>query len=69
MAARDRYSREIECPNCHQKGTLKISEDDYPFMKKLHRDVDGVVGNFSAEMHDDFKIAVQCKACGNKFIS
>lgn len=69
MAARDRYTREIECPNCHEKGTLHISEDDHPYMKKPHRDVDQVVGQFSAKMHDELKIAVQCKACGNEFIS
>ena len=68
MAARDRYTTDIECPNCHEKGTLHISEDDYPFMKKLHRDVDRVEGRFSAGMHDEFKIAVKCRACGNEFI-
>ena len=68
MAARDRYTRDINCPNCKEKGTLHISEDDYPFMRNLHRSVDGVDGGFIARMHDGFKIAVSCNKCGEEFI-
>ena len=69
MAARDRYTSRIKCPKCKEEGVLHISEDDYPFMKKLHRDVDKVEGNFCAAMHGEFKIKVTCKACGEEFIS
>lgn len=69
MAARDRYKREIECPKCNEKGVLHISEDDYPFMKKLHRAVDGVDGDFSAAMQGEFDVKVTCKACGHEFAS
>lgn len=68
MAARDRYTREIECPNCKEKGELYISEDDYPFMRNLHRSVDGTDGGFNAHMHDEYKIAVSYITCGEKFM-
>ena len=66
--ARETYTRGIECPNCQEKGTLHISENDYPFMRKLGREVDSVDGPFSASMHDESKIAAVCKACGTEFI-
>lgn len=33
MAARDRWTTTLTCPNCGQSGVAKCSEDDYPFMK------------------------------------
>ena len=42
MASRDRYSWNLACEKCGNKGVLHISEDDYPFMNKLHRAVDKV---------------------------
>lgn len=69
MAARDRYTSKIKCPKCAEEGVLHISEDDYPFMKKLHRAVDKVEGNFNAAMHGEFEIKITCKACGEGFIS
>jgi hypothetical protein len=48
MAARDRYSVKLQCTQCNKKGILHLSEDDYPFMKKLRRQVDKVEGAFSA---------------------
>lgn len=68
MAARDRYTSKIECPNCHEKGILHISEDDHPYMRELHRKVDSVEGPFSATMANDENIAVYCNACGHKFV-
>ena len=65
MAARDRYTSELSCPNCGNKGVLHISEDDYPFMKNLHRSVDSVEGDFVADVDRDNKVHVTCK-CGHK---
>lgn len=69
MAARDRYQRQIECPECNAKGVLHLSEDDYPFMKKLHRAVDEVEGDFTASMSGEVDIELRCNACGHEFIS
>lgn len=68
MAARDRYTSKIKCPNCKEKGILHISEDDYPFMKKLHREVDKVDGKFNAAMEGAVNISIICNECGYKFI-
>jgi ribosomal protein S27E len=68
MAARDRYTRKIKCPKCAAEGVLHISEDDYPFMKKLHRDIDKVEGNFNASMQGEFEIEISCKSCGEIYI-
>lgn len=46
MAARDRYTIDITCPGCGNVGRVKVSEDDYPFMKKLHFEVDEVPDGF-----------------------
>ena len=64
MAARDRYRSDFECVNCEEHGVICISEDDYPFMKKLHRAVDGVDGNIIAKIDGEFEIKVTCKKCG-----
>jgi hypothetical protein len=68
MAARDRYSVNLQCTQCNQKGILHLSEDDYPFMKKLHRQVDRVEGAFSAHMKNEFDVAISCKNCGQQFV-
>ena len=66
MAARDRIEIEITCPQCAQKGQLDVSENDYPFMKKLNRTIDRIQGNFEA-ICVGFSYRITCKACGNKF--
>ena len=65
MAARDRYKVEVVCPGCGSKGVLHISEDDYPFMRKLHRAVDRTEGGFTAEADHNGEVSVAC-ACGHK---
>lgn len=69
MASRDRYTTKIKCPKCSGEGFLHISEDDYPFMKKLHRAVDKIEGDFTAAMHGESEIEILCKSCGESFIS
>jgi len=70
MAAKDRYSCEIECPSCGQKGRLEISEDDYPFMnfKNVHRSVDGVEGDFAAVCLAEDNVKVTCGLCSEEFL-
>jgi len=67
MASKDRYDKKIKCPKCDEMGTLHISENDYPFMRKLGRSVDSVEGNFIVEMVDDTKIKILCGNCSEKF--
>ena len=68
MAARDRYDVGISCPKCTNTGELHLSENDYPFMKNLGREVDGVEGQFLAEMQGDLDIKITCQLCGEIFI-
>jgi hypothetical protein len=67
MAAKDRFPVGIKCPTCTQKGTLHLSENDYPFMRKVGREVDGVDGDFKAEMYGDLKVLIKCGKCGDDF--
>lgn len=65
MATRDRQSREVGCPKCHTKGTVRYSDNDYPFMKRLDREIDSVEGEFSARVLDrSGKLEITCKRCG-----
>ena len=68
MAARDRYTSKIKCPKCHEEGVLHISEDDYPFMKNLHRAVDKVDGKFIACMQGEFEIKIIRQSCNEEFV-
>lgn len=63
MAARDRYTHKITCDGCGQAGVLHISEDDYPFMKNLHREIDKVEGDFVATVDKNNAITVVCSQC------
>lgn len=67
MASRDRFEWKIICPKCSNEGTLHVSENDYPFMKKLDRHIDSIEGNFKAEMRSDFDANVICGNCGEIF--
>lgn len=67
MAARDRYESKILCPGCSQAGALSISEDDHPYMKNPHREVDSIDGEFSASVTDGIKIKIKCNLCGISF--
>lgn len=67
MAARDRYSVDIICPNCGEIGALHISEADHPYIRSPDREVDGVTGNFNARTLNEVKIEITCKTCGTIF--
>jgi predicted RNA-binding Zn-ribbon protein involved in translation (DUF1610 family) len=67
MAARDKYITEILCPNCGEKGALHLSEDNHPYIKKIHRAVDMVEGAFQATIQGDVKVNILCDKCGCQF--
>jgi len=67
MAAKDRYDVSVTCPKCGEKGVLHISENDYPFMRRLDKEVDSVDGNFSAKVINDSDVSLICGNCGEKF--
>lgn len=67
--SRERYTISINCPNekCKQKGELELSENDYPFMKSLDRDIDCVKGKFTVKIITDSKIQITCNLCNHIF--
>jgi len=67
MAARDRYKIDVICPKCGEKGVLHVSENDYPFMRRLDKAIDSVEGNFSANMLSESDIQLTCGNCGENF--
>lgn len=67
MAARDRYDVNMTCPKCGEKGVLHVSENDYPFMKRLDKTVDSVEGNFSAKITGESDVSLICGNCSAKF--
>lgn len=67
MAARDRYDVNITCPKCGQKGVLHLSENDYPFMRRLDKTVDSVDGNFAAKIAGESDVSLTCGDCDEKF--
>ncbi len=70
MAARDRYSVKLECKNCGEKGSMDVSENDYPFMKRLDFSVDAIEGRFdvSGSMETLSSTYVDCGLCGAKVL-
>lgn len=68
MAARDRYTVDVTCPKCGEKGLLHISENDYPFMRRLDKKIDSIEGNFSGKMSGESDIHLTCGKCGECFV-
>ena len=64
MAARDRYEKTVSCHQCNEKGVIHISENDYPFMKRLDKSIDSVEGEFDAKISGDTHLEVTCRKCG-----
>jgi ssDNA-binding Zn-finger/Zn-ribbon topoisomerase 1 len=65
--AREWYNASIKCPNCGQSGTLEVSENDYPFMRRLDRNVMCTEGEFNAAMVNDRNANIICKKCEEQF--
>lgn len=67
MAARDRYSYNVKCPQCGQLGVFHVSEDDHPYMKNPHKSVDEIDGDFSASVDRGIEVTATCKQCNTTF--
>jgi hypothetical protein len=65
MGARDRYTSNVECPKCKQKGVLHIAEDEYRY-SPLRREIEQIEGNFSVTL-DGAQINKKCEDCGEEF--
>lgn len=69
MAARDRFTILIRCPQCGNGGEAEVSEDDYPFMRSPRFSVDqvppGIKVTRSASVRHETE--VQCD-CGQRFL-
>ena len=68
MAGSDRDSYNVNCPQCGQIGVLHVSEDDHPYMRNPHRNVDRIDGNFSATVQQGVEVIAFCKACNRSLI-
>ena len=68
MAARDRFTSKVICPQCGQEGVLYLSEDDHPYIRNPHREVDDIEGEFQATVSRGVEISVVCTKCGEKFV-
>ena len=68
MAARDRYSRKLECLKCGHDGFAEVSEDDDPRRRNPGFLVDEMPVGFFEERNSNnpAKYMVRCR-CGNVF--
>ena len=68
MAARDRYSRKLECSQCGHSGFAEVSESDERRAGNRDFRVDEMPSGFSTEFPspDPRKHMVRCQ-CGHKF--
>jgi|GEM_PF-2195159 len=66
MASREYYDVNIECTKCGKKGVIEISENDYPFMKKLGRQATCKAGGFDVSMKDETRVRAICSKCGHE---
>lgn len=68
MAARDRYSRKLECSQCGHTGYAEVSEDDSPRRKTRDFRIDDMPRGFETEFSspNPQKYMVRCH-CGHKF--
>ncbi len=67
MAARERYTAKALCPKCKQAGTIRVSEDDHPYIQDPHTAIDSVEGDFKAVVEGKGRISIECKRCGEHF--
>ena len=68
MAARDRYSRKLECSKCGRSGFAEVSEDDDPKRANPGFLIDEMPAGFSTERpsSDPARHMIRCR-CGNVF--
>ncbi|NLS04918.1 hypothetical protein HGP14_16360 [Rhizobium sp. P32RR-XVIII] len=68
MAARDRYSKKLTCPQCGNTGIADVSEDDHPSCKHPAFSIDDMPAGFFEEKNSNFPetYIVRCE-CSRKF--
>lgn len=68
MAARDRYSRKLECAQCGHTGFADVSEDDDANRKTRGFQIDSLPKGFETEFaaNNPRKHIMRCR-CGHKF--
>ncbi len=68
MAARDRFSKKLTCPQCGNTGIAEVSEDDHPSRKHPAFSVDDMPTGFFEEKSSNFQetYIVRCE-CSRKF--
>ncbi|KQY12741.1 hypothetical protein [Rhizobium sp. Root482] len=68
MAARDRYSRKLECGNCGHAGFADVSEEEDPRRKTRGFQIDSLAPGFETEFAstNPRKHVIRCH-CGHKF--
>ncbi|AYD01666.1 hypothetical protein [Neorhizobium sp. NCHU2750] len=69
MAARDRYSRKLECSQCGNTGFAEVSENDDKRAASRDFRIDELPKSFRTEFAstDPKKYMVRCGDCGFKF--
>ncbi len=69
VAARDRYSRKLECPQCGNTGFAEVSEADDKRASLRDFRIDELPKTFQTEFAstDPRKYMLRCSPCGHKF--
>lgn len=63
MAAKERVSYSVVCPDCGQKGTVNTKENDHIYMTSVDLTIEGVEGRFDAEKKGDSDLKITCRDC------
>ncbi|AJD41721.1 hypothetical protein IE4872_CH02510 [Rhizobium gallicum] len=68
MAARDRFSKKLTCPQCGNTGFAEASEDDHPSRKNPAFRVDQLPKGFFEQKSSNFQetYIIRCE-CSRKF--
>jgi hypothetical protein len=68
MAARDRFSKKLTCPQCGNTGFAEASEDDHPSRKNPAFRVDQLPKGFFEQKSSNFQetYIIRCE-CNRKF--
>jgi hypothetical protein len=66
MAARDRFTIDLTCPQCGRAGSAHVSEDDYPFMASPRFSVDHLPPGFQVARRAPTMqgTVIVCEDCG-----
>jgi DNA-directed RNA polymerase subunit RPC12/RpoP len=68
MAARESVTYGIKCPSCQQEGSVRVTENNHPYMTSTDIKVRSVVGDFDVVEHGDKDVAITCKKCSHHHV-